>query len=196
ADEVAMATHGEMSGEFAVVRPLPRGHAVEMKIVAADRHRLSGLEFGNPLEAPLRLGDDAEERDPKPEMRKGGAPGRARQTARARECARERDPEQAGAFHDFGQRASHDGQGRPDRERPPERASAFHGEDYGDGDHGDAGGADKALSNAEQVAALPGKQWTKRHGNEERNEQRGEGRIEERRADGNFLARERLEGEW
>src|SRR5215470_7724616 len=64
------------------------------------------------------------------------------------------------------------------------------------GERGDAGGADKALSDAEQVAALPGKQWTKRHGNEERNEQRAEGRIEERRADGNFLARERLEGEW
>src|SRR5262249_61348018 len=60
---------------------------------------------------------------------------------------------------------------------------------------GDARGADEARSTPEQVATLPGKQRTKRHGDEQRNEQRGEGRVEERRADGNLLAGERLERE-
>src|SRR5262249_57806013 len=84
ADDVAVASHGEMSGEFTVVRPLARGHAVEVKIIAADRHRLSGLKFRNPLEAPFRLPDYPPERDPEPEMRKGGAPRRTRRTAPAR----------------------------------------------------------------------------------------------------------------
>src|SRR5262249_49094115 len=129
------------------------------------------------------------------ERRKGGAPGRTRQTSRARERGRERDLEQTRALEDFGQRAGHDVERKTDRERHQERASAFHGEDHGNGDRGDARGADQTLSDAEQVAALPGKQRTKRHGDEEGNEQRGEGGVEERRADGNFLACERLEHE-
>src|SRR6266508_5336068 len=82
-DEIAVAPHGEMGGEVAVVRALTRRHAVELKLIAPDRDGLAGLELRDALQAPLRLADDAEQRDAEPEMRKGGAPGRARKPLRA-----------------------------------------------------------------------------------------------------------------
>src|SRR5262249_9635750 len=51
----------------------------------------------------------------------------------------------------------------------------------------------QTLRDAEQVAALPGEQRTERNGDEERDEQRAEGGVEERRTDGDFLAGERFE---
>src|SRR5262249_33006986 len=93
---------------------------------------------------------------PEPEMRKGGAPCRARQTSPARERGRERDLEQTRALEDFGQRAGHDVERKTDRERHQERAAAFHGEDHGDGDRGDARGADQTLSRAPRFQASSG----------------------------------------
>ena len=63
ADHLAVAPHGELGGELVIVRPLARGRAVECEIVAADGDRLPGLKLGNSLDAPLRLADDAEQRD-------------------------------------------------------------------------------------------------------------------------------------
>src|SRR4029434_9581218 len=60
ADDVAVAAHGEMAGEVEVVRALARRHAVELKLIAADRDGLAGLELRDALQAPLRLPDDAE----------------------------------------------------------------------------------------------------------------------------------------
>ena len=56
---LAQPTHGELGGKLAVVRPLAVGHVVEVELVAADRDRLAGLELRDPLDAPLRLADDA-----------------------------------------------------------------------------------------------------------------------------------------
>src|SRR5262245_64762867 len=57
ANDVAVAPHGEVRGEFAVVRSLARGHAVELNIIAADRDRLPGFDLRDSLEAPLALAE-------------------------------------------------------------------------------------------------------------------------------------------
>ena len=73
-----MPPHGEMGRKLSVVGPLARSHAIETKIITADRDGLTRLELGDPLEAPLGFADDAEQRDSKSEMRERGSPGRPR----------------------------------------------------------------------------------------------------------------------
>ena len=54
---------------------------------------------------------------------------------------------------------------------------------------------DQPLRRAEKIAALPGEQRPERHREQQRHEQRAEGQVEERRADRNLLAGQRLERE-
>ena len=68
---------------------------------------------------------------------------------------------------------------------PPNRPGPYHR------DHKQRrnAGRHQTLGGAEQIAALPGQQRTKGQRDQQRNKQRSEGEIEERRADRNLLAR-------
>jgi hypothetical protein len=125
---VAVPPHGEMGGKFAIVRALPRGHAVELQVISTNGDRLPRLELGNPLDAPLRLANNTEEREPEPEMRKRSRPRPSAASPARAQTPSERHFQQTRALHDLGQGAGHDVEGKTDRERHQDRTAAFHGE--------------------------------------------------------------------
>src|SRR5215467_15645546 len=123
------------------------------------------------------------------------APGRTRQSARARERRGERYFQERGALDQIGQRTRNDEDRKPKGKRDQDWSAAFGRERDRDPDHRQSRRAEEPLRNAQKVAALPRQQRSERNGEQQRNEQRPEGRVEERRPDRDLVAGQRLERE-
>src|SRR5215831_20926000 len=123
------------------------------------------------------------------------APGRARQPARTRERGAERYSQEPRAFHDISQGARNDEDRKPKGKRDQDWSAAFGCERDRDPDHRQSRRAEEPLRHAQKVGPLPRQQRSERNGKQQRNKQRPEGRVEERRPDRDLVAGQRLERE-
>ena len=82
---------------------------------------------------------------------------------------------------------------KADAERREHGLGAREREGRGEPDHRHRARREQALRDPVEIAALPCQQGPERHRDQQRDEQRPEGEIEERRADRNLVAGERLE---
>src|SRR5262249_40083483 len=139
--------------------------------------------------------DDAKQRYADAEVRDGRAPGGARQPHGATKGGGERHAEEAGALGDVGYGAGHDKEGEPDHERREDRPAAGERKSRRHGDDRQGKSDKEALGHAVEVTSLPCEQRPERNGDKQRHRQPAYGRVEERRADGNLVARQSFERE-
>ena len=179
---------GEVPWSSRVVRPRVQVEAVEAQRVAGDRDRLARLHRRMFSVCSASVRDDAEQRQPQAGMGERRAEGRARQADQPAQRHAGRDAADAGLGGEVGQCAEHQPQpparrrGRQTRAPPTTAAATSVARQRA------AEGGHQPLRRAEKVAALPGQQRAERHTSKQRQHQRREGQVEERRADRDLVA--------
>ena len=153
------------------------------------------LHLEDPLAAPCGSADDAKERHTDTEMGKRRAPSGAWQAYGAPQRRAERNAQNHGALGDIRHSASHDKNGDADSERRQHRSAMFERKRRRNRNRRDHGSRQQTLRRAKQIAALPAEQRSERHHQHQRNEQRAECRIKERRPNRNLIAGQRFQRE-
>jgi len=149
-----------------------------------------GLTATIPFAAPRGHSDNAEQRHADAEMGEGRAPHRTRQTDARIKLARIGSRRIMVRSANVGHRAGHDETPRcPPRTAPaPGPPCSISQRRRPRRTAGEHRGGEQALRRADDIAAFPSEQRPNDIASMQRNEQRTEGRVEERRADGNLVA--------
>ena len=187
ADFLPAPLQGEDAAISFIIGARGRLHTLKDNLIAPN---FDGLTGGHELDALFRAGCDAdhtEDEHTDARMGDGRAPRGARKAFEAVETFRKRDTPDACALGEINHRTGHKpcGQGKAEG---GEHRRAFHHEQGDEPDReGDDGSRVETLGRRHGVCPLPGQHGAEGDEHQERQDDGGEGRVEEGRADGDLF---------